>query len=166
MKIFLIGLPGSGKSTMGPVLARHLNYGFSDLDACIEAGEKCSIPEIFASRGEADFRKKEQHYLRNTFHKIGDHVIACGGGTPMFFDNMVEMQNQGLIVFLNPPISEIAKRLAKPESTIRPVFENASDLQASLEKLMSIRISTYQQSHLQYSGSDVSELAALVQKHF
>ena len=85
--IFLVGMPSSGKSTLGRRLARALGYRFADLDKLIVQDQKRTIPEIFASEGEDYFRKVEQRILRAT-QQNRSLVVATGGGAPCFFDNM------------------------------------------------------------------------------
>ena len=87
-RIFLIGYMGSGKTTLGKAYARENELAFIDLDWYIEERMHQSISDLFAKQGEAGFRKLERKML----HEAGefeDTVIACGGGTPCFFDNMV-----------------------------------------------------------------------------
>ena len=72
MKIYLIGLPGSGKSIFGKEFAQFLNYNFVDLDILISELEQQSIPEIFKEKGEQYFRKKEFHVLHSTLELFND----------------------------------------------------------------------------------------------
>ena len=86
-RIFLIGYMGAGKTTMGKSLAQVMGLRFIDLDNFIEARHSKTIKEIFAEVGEEGFRQIE----RNMLHEVAeteDTVIAVGGGTPCFFDNM------------------------------------------------------------------------------
>ena len=88
MKIYLIGLPGCGKSTLGKQLSQKLNIPFIDLDAQIEKEERMLIKEIFKLRGESTFRKIESHLLKKISEENEQFVMATGGGAPVFFDNM------------------------------------------------------------------------------
>ncbi|MBU1820351.1 MAG: shikimate kinase, partial [Bacteroidetes bacterium] len=85
--IFLIGMPSSGKTTLGKKLARALGYRFVDLDKLIVSDQKKSIPDIFREHGEPYFREVESRILQDT---RPDHwlVVSTGGGAPCFFDNM------------------------------------------------------------------------------
>ena len=85
--IILIGYMGAGKTTIGKLLASNLNCEFYDLDWYIESRFHKSIPEIFAERGEDGFRQIEHSMLQEVVG-FEDAVIAVGGGTPCFFDNM------------------------------------------------------------------------------
>ncbi len=87
MRIFLIGYMGSGKSTLGRRLAKHLNLQFVDMDHYIEERNYKTIPQIFAEEGEAEFRKKERKALEE-LSEFTNIIIATGGGAPCFFDNI------------------------------------------------------------------------------
>ena len=87
MRIYLIGLPGSGKTTLGKQVAKALNLTFIDMDEKIEQTEGKSISEIFSKEGEAYFRDIERAML----HQVAQEencIISTGGGAPCFFDNM------------------------------------------------------------------------------
>ena len=98
-KIFLVGLPGSGKSTFGKSLAKALKKEFIDLDAEITTSEKKSIPEIFNKEGEEQFRIKEQQNLHLVVENSSQFLLATGGGAPCFFDNMEYMKSNGYVIF-------------------------------------------------------------------
>jgi shikimate kinase len=86
-RIVLVGFPGSGKSTIGKKLAKQLDYRFVDLDQEIEKRVQLSIPAIFEQFGENQFRIWEQTQLQETL-QLEKVVIATGGGTPCFYQNM------------------------------------------------------------------------------
>ena len=89
MPVYLIGLPGSGKTTMGKQLASILEIPFFDLDAEIENQAGKSIPELFKEEGEDFFREKERSCLRSFLNR-DNFILATGGGTPCFFDNLIQ----------------------------------------------------------------------------
>lgn len=138
-KIFLIGLPGSGKTTMGLDLAVHLGRQFVDLDQDIEKAEKCSIKEIFELKGEAHFRQLEKYHLEKVIAELDSFVMATGGGTPCFFNNLELMKKAGVIIFINTPIQKIEERLKSDES--RPLMKSNS-----LEQLLDKRKEWYDQA--------------------
>jgi shikimate kinase len=113
MKIFLIGLPGSGKTTVGKDLARKLSVPFLDLDAEIETREKQQIQQLFKTQGESYFRKIESMVLKEWCTSTRDFVMATGGGTPCFFDNMDQINKSGESIFLDVPTKEFANRIKK-----------------------------------------------------
>jgi shikimate kinase len=123
--IFLIGFMGSGKTFLGRQLAQLLNYEFIDLDERIEEHEKKSIAEIFSEDGEAYFRAKESLQLQMFAGKT-NAVIATGGGTPCFHDNMKWMNDHGFTVYLQLSPEILFQRL-QPEITHRPLLAGKSD---------------------------------------
>jgi shikimate kinase len=147
MKIFLIGMPGSGKSTLGRSVARRLGYAFADLDALITAQEGMSIPEIFGARGEDYFRQAEQTALHGT-EPLDRVVIATGGGTPCFFDNMAWMKSHGIAMWLDVSPGTIAGRMNRnaEASRQRPLFAGKSkaEITATLAEMHRKRLPFYQ----------------------
>lgn len=116
MRIYLIGLPGSGKTTVGKELAKNLKYDFLDLDKEIVKRENMSIDEMF-NISESFFRDKETETLKLTLN-LKDTVISCGGGIVERDINKSLMN--GIVVYLDSPLQEIEFRL-KNDSTSRPV---------------------------------------------
>ena len=151
MKIFLIGLMGSGKSYWTKQLAKKYKTGGYDLDYLIEVKEEKTIAEIFTEDGEDYFRKTESTVLK-WFDQKKTYVLATGGGAPCFFDNMDWMNKQGITIWLDEPLPVIAARLA-PEKAHRPLIAKLSDseLLAFLEKQRAERFPFYSaaQIHLQ-----------------
>ena len=120
LKIYLVGFMGSGKTTIGRELSSRIDVPFFDLDELVETAEKLSIKEIFASRGEAYFRKRERDVLRATKHLEGG-VVATGGGTFTFDDNIQLIQSEGLSVYLSAPYALLRSRVGVKASD-RPLF--------------------------------------------
>ena len=152
MKIFLIGLPGSGKSTLGKELSEKLNYHLIDTDDVIRKKEGCGIEEIFANKGEDYFRKIESDTLREII-KTDNTVISTGGGTPCFFDNMEVINRNGISVFLNIPLSHIAKRLLDSPDTNRPLIQgkNPEQIQKFLEEKTKERLPFYSKAKIEFT---------------
>jgi shikimate kinase len=158
MKIFLIGLPGSGKTTVGKQLAEKMNLSFVDLDLEIEKQEGKTVQEIFAQKKENYFRELESNALRSFCSSKSDFVMATGGGTPCFFNNMELMNQSGKTIFLDVPASEITARLQKTNLAERPLFSKLSSdqLKDKIEWLRSQRIPYYKQAHHLIPGHSVS----------
>lgn len=118
MKIVLIGYMGSGKSTIGRLLAQKKNFSFIDLDNYIEEKEKMTVSDIFDEKGEIYFRKQEHLYLKELVTLKEDFVLALGGGTPCYAGNMdIVMASENTdTVYLKTSITTIAKRLVKEKS--------------------------------------------------
>jgi len=163
MRIILIGLPGSGKTSLGKQLANQMNLPFLDLDEELELEYGKSIPEMFREVGEAGFRLMEQACLQRTLAKGIDMVLATGGGTPCFFDNLNWLMEAGTLVFLNPPIEVIAERRLGIEENTRPLLSGEENLSDKLRALYQARIPFYQKAEITYAGSDANELMTLLQ---
>ncbi|UII33308.1 shikimate kinase [Fulvivirga ulvae] len=152
-KIFLVGMPGSGKSTVGLQLAAKLNMPFIDLDQKIEEQAQCTIKEIFAQHGEAHFRELEQKALHNAVESEGGLIIATGGGAPCFFDNMDVIKANGVSVFIDTPLEELVARLNAYEKDKRPKFSSREGLKGQLEELYKNRLFFYEQADLRWNNA-------------
>jgi len=128
MKIVLIGYMGSGKSTVAKQLARALDLPFKDLDDYIETREKVTIKEIFNTKGEIYFRKQEGTYLLELLQDQKAGVLALGGGTPCYGNNMEIIKKYSLSVYLKGNIATIAQRL-RNEKAKRPLIASLNDEQ-------------------------------------
>jgi shikimate kinase len=146
MKIYLIGMPGSGKSTLGQALADRLSLPFVDLDQEIEKKASASVSDIFASKGEDYFRILESETLTEWASKKDDFILATGGGSPCFYNGIDTMNITGLTIFLNVPIAELTARMAT--KTDRPLLHNESgeDLRMRLTILAEERMGIYTQA--------------------
>lgn len=120
--IFLVGMPSSGKSTLGRRLARHLSYRFVDTDKLIiqEEGGR-SINDLFQNEGEAYFREVESRVLQ-TIEPNSRLVIATGGGMPCFHDNMAYIKSNGFSIFLDVSPEELLDRMIRHKLNDRPLF--------------------------------------------
>ncbi|MFK7814158.1 MAG: shikimate kinase [Maribacter sp.] len=127
MQIVLLGYMGSGKTTIGKILAKELKIKFLDLDDCIEESEGAKISKIFSDKGEIYFRKKEASSLREILSGKEDFVLSIGGGTPCYANNMdaiSKMTPNG--IYLKVGLSELVSRLSK-EKADRPLVVNIPD---------------------------------------
>jgi len=122
MKIYLVGFMGAGKTTVGRELATRLDLPFFDLDDLVVAAEKMSIKDLFEQRGEAYFRKRERDILRSTKY-LDAGVIAAGGGTFTFDENIQLIQSEGLSVYLSAPYALLRSRIVD-KSGERPMFRD------------------------------------------
>ena len=124
-RIILIGYMGAGKTTIGKILAKDLGIPFYDLDWYIETRMRKKVKQIFDERGEEGFRIIE----RNMLHEVAefeDVVVACGGGTPCFFDNTEYMVGQGDVVYLRGTPDVLFRHL-KMGKGVRPLLLGKSD---------------------------------------
>ena len=158
MKIFLLGLPGCGKTTLGKELASVLDVPFVDLDAEIEKSEGRVIKEIFAKRKEDYFRQVESAQLKKWCSAKNDFVMATGGGVPVFHDNMIVINRSGKSIFLDVPPREIARRITLTALADRPLLAKThpESLKDHIEFMRSQRISFYRKAHLVLSGDSIS----------
>ena len=108
--IVLIGISGSGKTSMGRRLAKRLSREFIDLDSLIQQREGLSIPRIFEERGEEGFRLAETEAIR-AVSDSRNAVIACGGGVIIKEINMQLLSQNGIIVFMSRPVKDILERV-------------------------------------------------------
>jgi shikimate kinase len=152
-RIYLIGFMGSGKSHIGQLLSSAMGLHYIDLDKEIEKKDM-SISEIFEKKGEEYFRKLERETLLKTI-ALEKTIIACGGGTPCFFDNMEWMNRNGITVFLNPATEVLVERL-KQEKEKRPLLLNKSEgeIQYHIEQLLKSRIEFYQKADFEIQEAD------------
>jgi len=151
MIIFFIGLPGSGKTTMGKKFAEKLDVPFIDLDDMIEKSEKIKISEIFKNKGEDYFRQIEHNKLRSLEYLDDNLVVSTGGGTPCFMDNINLMRKMGTIIYLNPPIEIIVDRLSGDQT--RPLL--MGNVRETINKLYNQRKTYYEQADFKFDTPDV-----------
>lgn len=158
MKVFLIGLPGCGKSTLAKLVANQLGRTFVDLDVEIVKGERQSIANIFNSKGEEQFRALEKTCLSRWCARSTDFVMATGGGTPCFLSNMELIKKSGISIFLDTDINEIASRMMNTELAKRPLFagQDVDTIAGRVEEMRRQRISYYNQADVKLTGSQIS----------
>jgi shikimate kinase len=124
-RIILIGYMGAGKTTIGKILAKDLGVPFYDLDWYIETRMRKKVKQIFDERGEEGFRIIEKNMLHEVA-EFEDVVVACGGGTPCFFDNMEYLVGQGDVVYLRGTPDVLFRHL-KMGKGVRPLLLGKSD---------------------------------------
>lgn len=154
-KIFLIGFMGSGKSTFGKKLAKALQYPFIDLDKEIEKKAKCSVSDIFKYLGEDTFREMESDTLKS-FEDMPSYVMATGGGTPCYFDNLQYIHSQGISIYIELDTKSVYNRLSNAKN-IRPTIKGKKE-----DELMKFIVETsdkrkhiYEQASLKVNGLNV-----------
>ncbi len=126
MKIFLIGFMGSGKTHWGRLLSQKLNLPFFDLDEQVVSHEEKPINEIFAENGEEYFRLVEKDMLHIITESHDSFIMACGGGSPCYFNNIDYMNRSGTTVWINTPVETIFQRLIG-EKDKRPLIRSLPD---------------------------------------
>ncbi|MGN7886085.1 shikimate kinase [Dyadobacter endophyticus] len=160
--IILVGMMSSGKTTLGKKLARALNYQFADLDKLIEKDQGMEISAIFAQKGEPYFREVESRILKETSSQKGI-VLASGGGTPCFFDNMKLIREMGVSIFLDVPAEDLARRIENHGKDDRPILSGATSLVDTLQSRITDRLPYYSQADFTLKGEiDVSHLLEIL----
>ncbi len=162
--IFLLGMPSSGKSTLGRSLAREIGYEFVDMDKRIEIRELLTIAEIFSLKGEPYFRNVESDMLKS-FSADSGLVISTGGGVPCFHDNMKFIKENGVSLFLDVPPKILADRILHTKKNDRPllVTEDPAELLTALETKIANRRSYYEQADVTIAGeTDVQTMLEIL----
>lgn len=147
--IYIVGYMGAGKSSGGRRLARTLNVPFVDTDEALMASSGMEVSEIFNAHGELGFRKMEKQVLRELSALDGIRVVATGGGTPCFEDNMDYMLSHGTVVYFKvAPAALVPRLMAKRKN--RPLIEQVSEdaLPGFIEQHMAEREVHYGQAHI------------------
>ena len=165
--IFLIGMPSSGKSTLGRQLAKRLDYQFIDMDDLIVSQEISTISEIFKYKGEDYFRQVESKILKG-IKPNQNLVVATGGGVPCFFDNMDFIKDNGTSIFLNVQPEDLLKRIQKSEVNNRPLIDKKKSNEVLLNELKERyehRLKFYEQADIQVAGSvEVEQILWLLEE--
>lgn len=158
MKIYLIGFMGAGKTTIGRELAMRMEAPFFDLDELIESAEGMTVKDIFAAQGEPYFRKRERDLLRSTKY-LDRAVIATGGGTFTFDENIQFIQSEGVSVYLSAPYALLRSRIGE-KAAERPLFRD--DVVA--HELFTSRIRYYRMSDVTIDIRDDETPAEIVER--
>jgi shikimate kinase len=155
--IFLIGFMGSGKTYWGRIWARQQGLDFYDLDEVIEKKEGRTIAAIFEKDGEDHFRKIETIALKDLAEKE-NCIIACGGGTACFNDNMQWMNENGTTIYLSATPSYILSRV-KEEKDKRPLINkhNEAELLFFIEQKLKEREPFYRQAQIILPVTELNE---------
>jgi len=139
MNIFLIGYRGTGKTTLGKIIARERQMPFIDLDDLIIKNVGKAIPQIFATEGEAKFRDYETQALKQVCEKTGQ-IISCGGGIVTREENITLLKNNGLVVLLKASPETIFSRIYK--DTNRPALTDKDPME-EIKHMLEVRRMAY-----------------------
>ena len=162
--IYLVGFMGSGKSTIGRLLAHRLGWSFFDTDEEIEAAENTTIAEIFEGRGEPEFRRIETEILRQHVRSVEygrPSVVALGGGVFAQPQNRELLESNGITVWLDCPFEIVARRVA--QASHRPLARDPENL----AELYRDRLEAYRLADLQITiaGDDPTEAVEAILNH-
>ncbi|OEK05450.1 shikimate kinase [Roseivirga misakiensis] len=156
--IFLIGLAGSGKTTLGKSLAKSIGYKFIDLDQVIVEREGLSIPDIFKNQGQGQFRLYEKEALHEVIAVEDTFVLATGGGTPCFHFNMDAMNESGTTIYLDVNPGDLALRIIEGGVEKRPMFTSYDhqDLIQEIREMKNIREAYYSQAQIKIRDNRIT----------
>ena len=157
MNIFLIGFMGSGKTHWGRIWAAKEGLSFSDLDTEVEKECKMSVHDIFEKKGEDKFRELERYHLRE-FENKNNFLLACGGGTPCFSDNIEWMKIHGKVIYLKAAPQLILEQVMH-ETEQRPILKkvNPSELLFFIQKKLSEREPYYSRADFTLKAEELNE---------
>jgi len=146
--LYLVGYMGTGKTTVGKLMAKKLNRSFTDVDEFIESRYNQTIASIFEERGEAGFREIEHRALQEIC-KFENAVVSTGGGLPCFFDNMDVMNRTGITIYLKASAEDLLHRISFNKQK-RPLTngKNPEELQNFVEANLKKREPFYNQARL------------------
>lgn len=156
--IFIIGYMGSGKTTLGRALGRRLGLQFIDLDIYIESRYMRTISQLFSERGEDGFRRIEKEMLHEVA-EMDDVIVACGGGTPCYYDNIDYMNKCGTTVFLSTSEDRLFARLSINRNK-RPLVKDLDDesLRIFIRKNLELRMPYYSRATHSFSGESLEDV--------
>lgn len=144
--IFLIGMPGAGKSYWGRLVAQRFQLPYTDLDRYITDRERLPVPELFAQFGEIGFRERERKYLLQLINKARPQsIIACGGGTPCYLNNMELMRQSGVTIYIKAEVATLLENM-QCSIVLRPLLRDREDKPAFLAALLAERRKYYEQA--------------------
>ncbi|MEA1873258.1 MAG: shikimate kinase [Bacteroidota bacterium] len=150
MRIFLVGFMASGKSDLGKQLAQMLKLPFVDLDELIKTQSGMSIPNIFNTKGETEFRRIESDLLKETISQQETFVMACGGGIMVSEANRRLLKSAGTSIFIDTTTQTIINRLLQDTTGNRPLLSNltSDELQSKVPHMMDKRRKAYETAEL------------------
>ena len=158
-KIFIVGMPGSGKSTMARYLCSKTKFNYLDLDEEIEKKSQKSVTEIFRDEGQEYFRSLETKLLKEIINKEKIFILSTGGGTPCFNKNMELMKKNGITIFLNTSIDTLIERVSRKNK--RPLF-NSKNIKETINNMFKERIKYYNQSRFSVKDNDRKEALSII----
>lgn len=158
--IVLIGFMGTGKSTVGKILARRSGRTWVDIDLRVEEAKKMKVADIFEKEGEASFRSLEKDMIRQVA-RTANQVITTGGGAVLDADNLRALQNNGFLIALAATPETIYQRVK--DSRHRPLLKGG-DLMSELRRLMALRQPFYAKADRTFhtDGKTPSQVAAAI----
>lgn len=143
INISLIGMSGSGKSTIGKILSEKLNYKHFDTDSLIAEYESMDIDSIFKTKGEGHFRNIEASILKEALRGT-NRIISTGGGAILDYLNRIELSKKSFIIYLYSDLDQLYENIKK-SSEKRPLLENDQDIKLNISNMYSKREKIYKE---------------------
>ncbi len=155
--VFITGFMGCGKTTYGKQIAKALGFHFIDLDNYIMQEHDQSILDMFKELGETAFRKLESEALATCIAENDKTIIALGGGTPCYANNLEELKKNGFIIYIKLDAKILFERLEKDKDS-RPLIteKEKEELKQYIVQLLQQREPIYSQAHLTVDGSKMN----------
>ncbi len=164
LKVFLVGMPSCGKSTLGKIVSEKTNLKMIDLDEEIAKLENQSIKKIFELKGESYFRGIENKILNKIIKKNKSFIMATGGGTPCFKNNIDLINKSGVSIYIYTSIDKLEKRLT--DDTKRPLIKTDFIKKEFVNELYNKRKVYYKKSKfiLSENKNQVEEIISIIDK--
>lgn len=162
-KFIIIGMPGSGKSTMAKFLSSQTLLSFYDLDLEIEKNEGKNINKIFREKNENYFREIETLTLKKIIKEKNNFILSTGGGTPCFNDNMNLINKYGISIFLDTSLDILEERIARNNK--RPLFNSSDNLKKDLSDLFNLRKSFFSLSNHTIKDNNREETLSIINSY-
>jgi shikimate kinase len=144
--IFLIGMPSAGKTYWGKEISQQYQLPYVNLDDFITEQENKSIHDIFSGFGETGFREIEHKVLVGLVHESKKLVVACGGGTPIYKDNLQIMKQAGCVIYMKAEVVTLVHRISNEPINERPLLNTAMNLDIQLQAMLNEREVFYGQA--------------------
>ena len=162
-KFFIVGMPASGKSRLGKYISSMTDLCFIDLDLEIEKKLDSNVKDIFEIKGEKFFRKFETKTLKEIIESESNFILATGGGTPCFNENMSIINNSGVSIFIDVKREILHERISRNDK--RPLLNGAVSLDKKLSELYKERIEFYQKSKYHVSKNVRDRVLSIINSY-
>ena len=162
-KFFIVGMPASGKSRLGKYISSMTDLCFIDLDLEIEKKLDSNVKDIFEIKGEKFFRKFETKTLKEIIESESNFILATGGGTPCFNENMSIINNSGVSIFIDVKREILHERISRNDK--RPLLSGAVSLDKKLSELYKERIEYYQKSKYHVSKNVRDRVLSIINSY-
>ena len=162
-KFFIVGMPASGKSRLGKYISSITNLIFLDLDNEIEKKLDTRVKDIFKINGENFFRKIETKTLKEIIENKNNFILATGGGTPCFNENMSLINKSGISIFIDVKREILHERISRNDK--RPLLNGTFSLDMKLSDLYKERINYYKKSKYHVSKDIRNEVLSIINSY-